>query len=146
MSFCKLIFHIVFASKGRKQLIMPDVEWRVYTLLYTLMTKMDAQVLRIGGMPDHVHLLAIIPPSIALSDFVKELKRESSIVMKQFVPEWDGWQEGYGCFSYSVKEIDTVVNYIMRQKEHHQRLSFRDEYRSWLIENGVSEDEPYFPK
>ena len=61
-------------------------------------------------------------------------------------PNWSGWQNGYGCFSYAISDIPNVKNYIINQKDHHKTVSFIDEYRNWLIEMGVSPDAPYFPK
>ena len=59
---------------------------------------------------------------------------------------FEGWQNGYSAFTYAYKDLDMIVNYIKGQKEHHKRVTFMEEYRNWLIENGVSPDEPYFPK
>ena len=95
-----------------------------------------------------IHLLVDIPASISVSNFIKAIKRESSYLLKtnRNFPKWNGWQEGYGAFTYSIKDIPIVKQYIINQKEHHQSLSFIDEYRQWMIEMGVSPDDPYFPK
>ena len=112
------------------------------------MKNYEAFIYRIGGMPDHVHILVDITSKAALSDFVKRLKQESSYLLKNdsSFPNWNGWGEGYGAFTYSVSEIPTVIEYINNQKEHHKKVSFIEEYRQWLIEMGVSPDEPYFPR
>ena len=60
--------------------------------------------------------------------------------------DWNGWTEGYGAFTYSITEIPNVIEYINNQKEPHKKVSFIEEYRQWLIEMGVSPNEPYFPK
>lgn len=148
MSFTNFFYHIVFATKNRLPVITHDVERRVYGLLYSLMKDMGAHVYRIGGMPEHVHIFASIPSTIAIGEFVKELKRKASALIKaeNIVNNWGGWQEGYGGFSYSRHDKDTVIEYIKNQKEHHKVKSFIEEYREWLIENGVSPDAPYFPK
>ena len=85
---------------------------------------------------------------MALSDFVKRLKQESSYLLRKdsAFSVWNGWAEGYGAFTYSITEIPNVIEYINNQKEHHKKVSFIEEYRQWLIEMGVSPDEPYFPK
>ena len=112
------------------------------------MKREGAHIHRIGGMPDHVHILVDIPADISLSKFVQKLKQESSYLAKEAIelPLWSGWAEGYGGFSYSANEIDNVKQYIINQKEHHKRVSFIDEYRIWLLENGISPDAPFFPK
>ena len=148
MSFVNLYYHIVFATKNREQTIVNSVERRVYELLYAVMKNMNCKVFRIGGMPDHVHIFVEIPPTLAVATFVKELKRESSVVIRdeRIIPNWGGWQDGYGAFSYSIHESDKIINYIKNQKEHHRHVSFVEEYRAWLIENGVDESAPYFPR
>ena len=85
---------------------------------------------------------------MALSDFVKRLKQESSYLLRKdsAFSDWNCWAEGYGAFTYSILEIPNVIEYINNQKEHHKKVSFIEEYRQWLIEMGVSSDEPYFPK
>ena len=148
MSFTKSVYHIVFGTKYRQPTIPIDVERKLYKILYDLMKNYGAFVYRIGGMPDHVHILVDITSKNALTDFVKRLKQESSFLIKkdEAFPNWNGWGEGYGAFTYSISEIPSVINYITNQKEHHKKVSFIEEYRNWLIEMGVSPDEPYFPK
>ncbi len=148
MSFTQSVYHIVFSTKNRKASINIDNERKMYKILYDIMKQLGAHVHRIGGMPDHIHILVDISAQNSLSNFVKELKQKSSYIVGRMTefPDWDGWEEGYAGFSYAYSDIPTVENYINNQKEHHKRMSFRDEYRAWLIEMGVSPDEPYFPK
>ena len=77
-------------------------------------------------MPDHIHMLVDIPTSISVANFVKKIKQESSFLMAQNpnFPKWNGWEEGYGAFTYSVAEIPTVKAYIKNQKEHHRKTWF----------------------
>ncbi len=148
MSFTQSVYHIVFSTKNRHPVINVENDRLFYKMLYDIMKQTGAHVYRIGGMPDHVHILVDITAQNSLSIFVKELKRKSSYLaarMPEF-PQWDGWEEGYAGFSYAFSDIPTVTNYIINQKEHHKRVSFRDEYRAWLIEMGISPDAPFFPK
>ena len=148
MSFAQSIYHIVFATKNREKIIAPEYEREVYTLLLHILNKNNCHVYRIGGMPDHIHILTDIPAIHAVANIVQSLKRESStiITQKRIIPHWHGWQEGYGCFSYSIKDVPTIRNYIINQKEHHRNKPFIEELREWLIQNGVSPDAPFFPK
>ena len=148
MSFTRLIYHLVFPTKNRQNTISVEGEKVLYKILYEIMKREGAHIHRIGGMPDHVHRLVDIPADISLSKFVQKLKQESSYLAKEAIelPQWNGWAEGYGVFSYSANEIDNVKQYIINQKEHHSRVSFIDEYRTWLLENGISPDVPFFPK
>lgn len=84
-------------------------------------------------------------PSVCLSDYVKDIKVASSLWMKEkgMFPEFEGWQDGYGAFTYSIREKDIIINYIKNQKEHHRTESFFDEYKRLLIESGIEFDEKY---
>ena len=148
MSFSRFIYHIVFSTKNRFPSINQENEKVLYKVLFNLMVKEGARVYRIGGMPDHIHILTDIPATLSPAKFIQKIKQESSYIVAQAVefPLWDGWENGYAAFSYSVSEIETIKSYIANQKEHHKRILFRDEYRDWLIENGISPDAPYFPK
>lgn len=146
MSFTKLIYHLVFAPKNRLAIIDPDLEHDFYLMLYNILLRHNAFVYRIGGMPDHVHILVEIPAQASVSKFVQAIKRESSYMASAMISKWPGWQEGYGGFTCGFAEINRIKHYISNQKEHHKILSFDDEYRQWLLDNGVSPNAPYFPK
>jgi REP element-mobilizing transposase RayT len=96
-------------------------------------------------MPDHIHIFSDLHPTICLSDYVKDIKVASSIWMKESgkFPLFIGWQDGYGAFTYSIREKEMIINYIKSQKEHHITASFYDEYKRLLIENGIEFDEKY---
>ena len=99
-------------------------------------------------MPDHIHMLVSLPPTMSLAAFVQRIKTDSSKWLKinPDFPAFRGWATGYAAFSYSLKDRDKIVGYIMRQKEHHKRKSFEEEYRAFLVENGIAIDERYFLK
>ena len=148
MSFSKFIYHIVFATKNRCNTILPEHEREVYAIINHVVKKHGGHLHRVNGMPDHIHILVDIPPTIAVSAFIQSLKRESSVMIKETrkFPNWDGWQNGYGAFSYATADIPKIRQYIISQKEHHRKVSFIEEYRNWLIEMGISPDAPFFPK
>ena len=148
MSFTRFTYHIVFATHQREYTIPIEYEKELYSIIHHIIKKNNGHLYRINGMPDHIHILVDIPSSISVSNFVRAIKRESSFLLNENnkFPKWNGWQEGYGAFTYSVKDIPSVKQYIINQKEHHKKVSFIEEYRQWLIEMGVSPDEPYFPK
>lgn len=103
---------------------------------------------RIGGMEDYVHILVEIPAKHAVAEVIKIIKQETSKAIRNsfLIREWDGWEVGYSAFTCSYRELDMLKNYIINQKEHHKHLSFKEEYRQWLIENGIDESDPYFPR
>jgi REP element-mobilizing transposase RayT len=102
-------------------------------------------VVIVGGVADHVHSLANQARTITLADWVKELKRASSLWAKEKSPQWDlfQWQSGYGAFSVSQSQRDIVRKYIEQQEEHHRKLSFQDELRTLLKKHEIAFDEQY---
>lgn len=148
MSFIKSIHHIVFSTKFRKNTINVEHERELYAYIMGIINNLGGFLYRIGGMPDHIHILVEVPATKSLSEFVKTIKQSSSLWLRNnpSFPKWCGWEDGYGAFTYSQKELRNVIEYIKSQKEHHKKFSFIDEYRAWLIEMGVSPDAPYFPK
>ena len=148
MSFFRFTYHIVFATHQRVKSIPIEHERELYSIIHHIIKKNEGHLYRINGMSDHIHILVDIPASVSVSNFIKAIKRESSYLLKanSNFPDWNGWQEGYGAFTYSINDIPAIKQYIINQKEHHQTVSFIDEYRQWLIEMGVSPNEPYFPK
>lgn len=148
MSYIRMAYHLVFSTKNRERTIARDSERLMYMTLWRMCENKNAVVHRIGGMEDHVHILVDIPPTIAVSDFVRYLKAGASRYFGEQpdVKRWRGWSEGYGGFTVSKEVVPAVITYIKNQKEHHKRVSFVDEYRQMLIEQGFSPDDPYFPK
>lgn len=97
-------------------------------------------------MPDHIHILVGIHSTIALSDFVKELKTSTNSWIKNSgkFPNFKSWGEKYGAFTIRYQQKDTVIEYIKNQREHHKTVSFKEEYRRIITENGIDVDEKYF--
>ncbi len=102
-------------------------------------------MLAINGMPDHLHFFIGMKPSCRLSDLVREVKKSSNdfIKEKKLSKGRFNWQEGYGAFSYSHSQLDKVIGYIMKQKEHHKRKSFKEEYTGFLKKFNVEYNEQF---
>ena len=102
-------------------------------------------VYRIGGMPDHVHLLVGLPSDLSVAKFVQELKSITSVWLKAnpHFPDFNHWGKEYAAFTYSAKEKDVVINYIKSQKEHHRVALFKEEYRKLIEESGLDVNEQY---
>ena len=111
--------HVIFATKNREQMILYEVESRLYSYMTGIAKNRDTSVLKINGMPDHTHMLLKLHPNIALATLIKEMKAYSSSWMKKIGVQNFSWQEGYGGFSYSKSMIPTVSQYIENQKIHH---------------------------
>jgi len=138
-SYTNLIYHIVYATKERQPLIDLEFQPRLYEYLGGTIRGLKATSLEIGGIEDHVHILAKLPPTIAISEFLEKLKANSSKGAKS-VRRGFGWQDGYSAFTVSESQVERVRNYILNQREHHKKVSFRDELIALLEAHGVAYD------
>ena len=138
-SYTNLVFHIIFATKERRPLIDVDFQPRLYEYIGGTIRGLKATSLEIGGVEDHVHILAKLPPTIAVSDFLEKLKANTSKWSKS-VRRGFGLQEGYSGFTVSESQVLRVRRYIQNQREHHAKVSFRDELIALLAAHGVEYD------
>jgi REP element-mobilizing transposase RayT len=133
-TFSQIYIQIVFAVQNRDAMISAVWEEELYKYITGIIKNKGQKMLAINGMPDHLHLFIGMKPSCNLSDLVREIKKSSNefIAEKKFSKFKFNWQEGYGAFSYSHSQIDNVIKYIMNQKDHHRKLTFREEYVDFL--------------
>ena len=148
MSYTNLIYHIVFRTYRSVLSIEEAHERELYSYIFGYAKHHRAKLYRVGGMPDHIHLLVSIPADTAVSEFVRGLKFAAGNWLRQsgLFPRFDGWGEGYAAFTYSKEQIAVVKQYIVNQKEHHRHTSFAEEYRQVIIDGGAEIDERYFLK
>ncbi len=141
----QILYQIVFGTKNRKPTIPDEHCEKLYKYIWGIVKGQNCKLYRINGIADHVHIMSDLHPSISLADYIKNIKVASSIWMKEstLFPQFAGWQDGYGAFTYSIKEKDILIEYIKNQKVHHRTESFYDEYKRLLVENGVKFDERY---
>ena len=144
-SYTNLLYHIVFSTKDRRPLITPEYEVRLYDYLGGTIRKTGGISLELNGTEDHVHLLAKLRPDCTLSDLLRDLKANATGWMHDVFPSLKNfsWQRGYGAFTVSQSHVEPLRKYIARQKEHHRRVSFRDEFIQFLQENGIEYDERF---
>jgi putative transposase len=133
-TYSQIYIQIVFAVKGRDNLI--SIRWKeeLYKYITGIITNEGQKLPAINGMPDHIHILVGLKPAKALSELVRDIKANSSrfINEKAWIPGKFEWQEGYGAFSYSHSQIPNVVKYIENQEKHHKIKTFREEYLEFL--------------
>jgi REP element-mobilizing transposase RayT len=146
MSYTKLLYHVVFRTKYGKNTIPEQHEKELYAYILGIINNKKSKLYRIGGIENHLHLLIDIHPTFAVSDFMKELKEYSSkwLARNPNFPDFEGWAVSFAAFSYNLSDKQKIINYIINQKEHHRRVSFEEEYRQFLIENGIEINEKYF--
>ena len=144
-TFSQIYIQVVFAVKGRDSLIHSSWEEELYKYISGIVKNKEQKMLAINGMPDHIHFLIGMKPSCCLSDLVREIKKSTNdfIKEKKFSKFKFQWQEGYGAFSYSHSSLDNVIGYIMNQKEHHKKQTFKEEYLDFLQQYKVEFNEKY---
>ena len=145
MSYRQIFYQIVFGTKHRKMTIAEENCEHLYRYIWGVVRNKKCKLFRINGAEDHIHIFSDLHPSISLADYIKDIKIASNGWMKSkgLFPSFEGWQDSYGAFTYSIKEKDIIINYIKNQKEHHKRETFYDEFRRLLTENGVEFNEKY---
>lgn len=133
-TYSQIYLQFVFAVKGRQALIHPRHKEELHKYITGLVQNRKAKMLAVHCMPDHVHIFVGFNPAVLISDFVKEIKVGSNefINSQNWIRGRFAWQEGYGVFSYSHSQISSVITYILNQESHHQRKTFRNEYRQLL--------------
>jgi len=145
-SYSVVNVHLVFSTKDRHPFLVDmDLRAELHRFIGGVSKTLDCQPIIIGGVADHVHILAGLGKSISQADWAKEIKRVSS----GWIKERDrrlrdfAWQGGYGAFSVDISSMDRVRHYIATQEQHHHKLTFQEEFLALLKEHGVEYDERY---
>ena len=146
-SYRQILYHLIFRTKDSRKVLVQEHSRELYAYLMGIIKNKNCFLYRINGMEDHLHILSDLHPTIALADYMRDIKTSSSIWLNQSgkFPEFDGWADGYAALTYSWKDKDMIVNYIKNQQEHHKKESFKDELRRLLKEFGIEVDERFFP-
>ncbi|HVZ94123.1 MAG TPA: IS200/IS605 family transposase [Phycisphaerales bacterium] len=141
----KLLVHITFSTKDRAARIPESIEPDLYAYIGGICRNTGSALLTMGGTADHVHLLVSLAKTIALSDLMLTLKRDSSIWLSEHDPsqKWTGWQDGYFAFSIGESGVEALRSYIAKQKDHHRHVTFQDEVRALLRKYSIEWDDRY---
>lgn len=144
-TFSQIYIQVVFAVQGRQNLIQSEWKEELYKYITGIITNHGQKLISIGGVADHVHILIGFKPNFEISKLVQEIKANSSrfINQKRFVKGKFNWQEGFGAFSYSRSQLDTVIRYIENQERHHSKQTFKDEFLGFLEHFEIEYDEKY---
>jgi len=144
-TYTQLLYQIVFSTKNRKPVMLDNKQRDLYAYIYGLLKNKNSHVYRINGIEDHIHIVTHIHPTISIASLVKDIKLASSDWIKEnnHFPDFTGWQDGYGAFTYAISAKDNLINYVINQKEHHKKETFKDEYIKLLKEHGIEFDEKY---
>jgi REP element-mobilizing transposase RayT len=143
-TFLSLHYHLVFSTKDRESSIASQWRPRFHGYLGGSVNKLGARSTIVGGTSDHVHLLVELKSTHTLSDFMREIKKASSVWVHENMqlPAF-AWQEGYAAFTVSASALTDVRRYIETQEEHHRQRSFREELKILLQRSGMIFEERY---
>jgi putative transposase len=133
-TYSQIYVQVVFTVQGRLSLVPVDRKEELHKFMTGIVKNDGQKLISINSMPDHVHILIGLEPSIALSELVRDIKANSSrfINQRRWIKTKFAWQEGFGAFSYSRSQLDSVIHYIQNQEQHHRKRSFKDEYLELL--------------
>jgi putative transposase len=134
--------HFVWSTRERQRFIPVEMQPELWAYIAGIVKNLRGNPIAIGGMDDHVHILAEMPATIDIAKAVNALKVNSSRWMKQYAPKF-AWQRGYAAFSVSASNVAAVKQYVLTQPEHHKRRDFKAEYIALLKKHGVKYDERY---
>ena len=143
--YSQIYVHIVFTVQGRLNLISKQHREELQKIMTGIISKRNQKLISIFAMPDHVHILVGMKPSMAVSDLIRDIKSGSSqhINKNRWVKGKFSWQEGHGSFSHSRSQISQVANYISNQEEHHKKKTFKEEYLEILDNLDIEYNEKY---
>ena len=146
-SYRQHLYHLVFRTKNNLNTIKQDHVNELYAYITGIIKHKNSHLYRINGIENHVHILTDMHPSIAPADFLRDIKASSSFWMKstKLFPSFTAWEEGYGSFTCSYRDVNMLIEYIKNQQEHHKTMTFEDEYLKLLLEAGITPDERFFP-
>ena len=144
-SLVKNYVHIVFSTKHRNDFIDEKIEIELYKYIASICKDFESTALQIGGTDNHIHILCLLSRKIALMKLIQEVKAHSSKWIKTKGNKYKNffWQDGYGAFSVSQKDISIVENYIKNQRKHHENINFKPELIDLLEKHNIEYDEKY---
>jgi REP element-mobilizing transposase RayT len=140
MSFWRTYYHLIWSTKNREPLITPQIEPRVYAYIVNKAAELEVFVFEINGCPDHIHLVATIPPKHSVAEVVKHLKGASSYDINQqhMMESPFAWQRGYGVLTLGSRQRAEAEAYVRAQKQHHRENT----ENPWLEREGEIDEGP----
>ncbi len=142
-TFTKLLYHVVFSTKDRETLIGADLRPELYKYIGGIIRGERGTLLEIGGMADHIHVVARFRADVSVAEMARLIKCNSSKWAnerpdRRFRFEW---QSGYGAFTVSESQLESVRHYVQGQEDHHQKRTFKEEFVAMLTKHGIAYEE-----
>lgn len=144
-TYTQILYQIVFGTKYHQKTLSASNRDELHRYIAGILKNQKCHVYRVNGIEDHLHIVTHLHPTVALADLIKDIKLASSGFIKdnKLFPRFNGWQDGYGAFTYSIKEKDRLIEYVKNQQEHHRVKTFREEVIELFKEHEIQFDERY---
>ncbi len=144
-TFTQILYQIVFSTMHREKTLTKESRPELFKDIWGILKNKKCHLYQINGVEDHLHIITSIHPSVALATLVKDIKLGSTsfIKEKQLFEHFNGWQDGYAAFTYSIEAKDNLIEYVKNQEVHHHKKTFKEELIELLKEHGVEYDEKY---
>jgi putative transposase len=144
-TYTQILYQIVFSTKNRERTLTKENREEIFKYIWGVLKNKRCHLYRINGVEDHLHIVTNLHSSVSLASLVKDIKLSSSKHIKQtgLFENFDGWQDGYGAFTYSIKEKERLIAYVKNQEAHHKAVSFKEEFMELLREHEIEFDEKY---
>ena len=145
-TYTQILYQIVFSTKHRERTMIKKDRPELFQYISGVLKNKDCHSYRINGIEDHLHIVTHLHPSVALADLVKDIKLSSTTLIKEgnIFPNFGGWQDGYGGFTYHIDAKNSLIECVKNQEDHHRVKTYEDEYRELLNEHKIEFDEKYF--
>ncbi len=139
------LYQWVWGTKHREPVMTHKGQDRLYAYIASILRNKKCHVHKINGIEDHLHIVSSLPPALDVSGLIKDMKIASGIFIRHsgIFPEFRGWQEGYGSFTYSKSALVKLIPYVENQKQHHRNTTFKEELIALLEEHDIEYDERY---
>jgi REP element-mobilizing transposase RayT len=146
-TYTQIIYQIVIGTRYREKVLTKNNREELFKFISGILQNKKCVLYQVNGVEDHIHIVTHIHPTVALASLVKDIKLACSLFIKEnnLFPHFRGWQDGYGAFTYSLKEKDRLIAYVQNQEEHHKRKTFLDEYKKLLETHTIKFEEKYLP-
>lgn len=146
-TYTQIIYQIVIGTRYREKVLTKNNREELFKFINGILQNKKCVLYQVNGVEDHIHIVTHIHPTVALASLVKDIKLACSLYIKEnnLFPHFKGWQDGYGAFTYSLKEKDRLIAYVQNQEEHHKRKSYMDEYQNLLETHNIKFEEKHLP-
>ena len=144
-TYTQILYQIVFSTSNRENTLEIANRKELYKYIWGVLKNNKCHLYQIGGTADHMHLITHLHPSVALAALIKDIKLSSTTYIKnqKLFQRFNGWQEGYGAFTYTIDAKDKLIHYVKHQEVHHQHKTYLEELRELLREHNIEFKEQY---